>query len=93
MSAPRETAAVNVWRDDVCASDRGCDVYYSVSEVDDAGDEIRCSGGSRRLSRAWEIGLELAEDLGVPCVEYAGPDGVVTDRWDPPAAADDDEEA
>lgn len=33
--------AIHVWYDAPAAEDRGVDTYYSVSEVDEDGDEIR----------------------------------------------------
>jgi len=83
VSRPHEVAAVHVWRDEATAQDRGAVRYYSVSEVDSEGEEIRCVGGSRDRLRAWELGLEQARDLGIPCVEYAGPSDQETDRWEP----------
>lgn len=86
MSYPKDVAEVHVWRDEYDATGNPSAEYYSVSTVDDEGNEIACLGGSKSLSRAWEIGVELAEDLGVPCVEYAGPascQGPETDRWEP----------
>lgn len=75
-------AAVHVWLDSMAA--RG--EYYSVSRVDEEGGEITCIGGSRSLARAWKIGTDDADGLGVPCVEYARATGEETDRYDPPEA-------
>lgn len=82
------TAAVHVWYDMAAASDRGIDEYYSISEVDDDGDEIICVGGSRNRLTAWELGCEHADDLNVECVEMADESGRVTDRYTPAERAE-----
>lgn len=62
-------AAIHVWYDAMAAIDRGSQNYYSVSVVDENGDEISCDRGHRHLVRAWEMGCEMADDMGLPCVE------------------------
>jgi len=85
VTSHRDTVAVHVWRDDPAAQERDVDDYYSVSEVDEHGDEIRCIGGDECLGDAWDLGRDHAESLGVPCIEYAGASSEEeTDRWDPP---------
>lgn len=82
----KNASEVHVWRDETTARDRATNEYYSVSVVDACGDEITCVGGSKKLSRAWDIGVSHAADIGVPCVEYAsaaGAQGRETDRWEP----------
>ena len=83
MNKSNAVAAIHVWNDGPAARERGVENYYSVSEVDADGDEIRCVGGSRKLTRAWEIGTEAAAGHGVPCVEYATEGGQETDRYVP----------
>lgn len=78
--------AVHVWLDEQAAAERGVEYYYSVSEVDENGDEIRCSSGSKSLARAWELATERADDLSVPAVEFARADGQETDRYTPVGA-------
>lgn len=83
MTHRQATTEIHVWLDEQVAHDMGCDTYYSVSEVDSDGDEIRCSDGAESLAEAWECGCELADTLGVPAVEYARGTGEVTDRYTP----------
>lgn len=75
--------AINVWLDAPAAEERDVDAYYSVSEVCDDGDEIRCIGGSKSLVKAWQMGCERAEELGVECIEMSDESGQATDRYTP----------
>lgn len=77
------TKAIHVWYDAPAAEDRGVNAYYSVSEVDEDGDEIRCIGGSVDLAKAWAIGCERADELGVECLEMKDESGRITDRHRP----------
>lgn len=86
MSARKPVAAIHVWRDDAAANQFGCSEYYSVSAVDADDDEVFCDRGSKSLAKAWEMGCEMADDLGVECVEFAGPTGRATDRYEPRGA-------
>lgn len=91
MSTNKQIIAVHVWADGPTAAMRNCDEYYSVSEVDCDGDEIRCIGGSKSLREAWEMGCEHADDLRVECIEMAreGSDEI-TDRYKVAEARDDE---
>jgi hypothetical protein len=75
--------AVHVHFDGDHAHRIGVREYYSVSLVDDEGDEIACVDGSEYIGDAWEAGLEIARERCIPCVEYAREDGQETDRWEP----------
>ena len=77
------TSAIHVWYDPDCALTYTTENYYSVSEVDGDGNEITCHDGSGDLQEAWDSGLELAKELGVPCVEFADATYQETDRWEP----------
>lgn len=83
----REATAVLVYNDGDHAHRIGASEYYSVSLVDDEGDEITCVDGSEYLGDAWEAGLKLARERRIPCVEHRHSSGQETDRWDPPSDA------
>jgi hypothetical protein len=88
VSARKETAAIHVWKDQLDSSGNYSASYYSVSRVDDDGDEIVCEGGDESLAEAWKFGCRLADQYGVPCVEFARETGEETDRYTPAEAAE-----
>lgn len=71
-------AAIHCWAD----YDQHGDPCWSVSTVDDEGDEITCVGGDADLAKAWALACEHADSEGVPAVEiqYSGEE---TDRYTP----------
>ncbi|MGP1681917.1 MAG: hypothetical protein ACTS8S_06285, partial [Giesbergeria sp.] len=84
-------SAVHSWRDPDAARLYSTEDYYSVSLVDDEGNEITCIGGNESLAAAWEIATEAADEHCVEAVEFADTCDTekVTDRYTP---EEDDEE-
>lgn len=75
--------AIHVWLDAPAADELDVDAYFSVSEVRDDGDEIRCIGSSESLAKAWQMGCERADEIGVECIEMSDESGRVTDMYTP----------
>ena len=87
----RTTAAIHVYYDDQPDAARA---PYTVARVDEDGDEIVSEDSYPDLAAAWVSGCDLAEYLGVPCVEYSTAESVATnqetDRWEPEAISAED---
>ena len=88
MAQSKQVVAVHVWLDMPAARDRWVDQYYSMSEVDDDGEEVRCLCGSPSLGRVWNMATEWADEHGLPAVEFAEESGTETDRYSPSKAVD-----
>lgn len=80
----KTTAAIHVYYDD---QPDAAAAPYTVSRVDEDGGEITCEASYDSLSTAWDEGCSLADDYGVPCVEYATATATATaqetDRYEP----------
>lgn len=76
-----KASAIHVWLDEPASVD-GVKIY-SVSIVDESGEELRHVDSYQSLARAWQVGKIEANRHRVTAIQFAGRTRQETGRWEP----------